>query len=119
MDNNQKNRMQILPQTQIDEMNKIMDFILNHPGVPVEDIRNRFHITSEEYNMIFDLVMPSIRKGNRSGYWKTKYDRLYRDISDRIQIETQHTTLTDDIWYILSDNRIGKGQNNMTEEEAG
>lgn len=94
--------MILLPADQIDTMVVIMDYILAHPLTPVEDIRKRFGITSDEYNMIFDLTMPEIRMKNLGGYWKTKYVELKSSIKRRIQADKRKTKLGDDILQIIA-----------------
>ena len=66
--------MQILPAMQIDKMKKIMDDLFKHTtGKSVADFKAQYSLTSEEYNMIYDLTMPLIREANVKRYWYTKF----------------------------------------------
>lgn len=66
--------MQILPQAQIDKMKKIMDDLFKHTtGKSVADFKAQYRLTSEEYNMIYDLTMPLIRDANAKRYWYMKF----------------------------------------------
>lgn len=93
-------------------MVKVMDYILKHPNVTVADIRERFSISSDEYNMIFDLCMPVIRNKNAKMFWRQKYTMLRDAVSERIRQEEKKSKLSDDIWDILENYGIGK--NNIT-----
>ena len=77
--------MQVIPQAQIDEMVEVMDYILAHPSISVADIKKHFELTAEEYNMIFDLCMPSIRKGNKTAYWKNRYSSVMNFLKEQIR----------------------------------
>lgn len=66
--------MQVLPQLQIDKMKKIMDDLLKNPtGKTVADYKAQYKLTSEEYDMIYDLTLPIIRNENAKRYWYTKF----------------------------------------------
>ena len=45
----------ILPADEIDYIITISEFILKFPNLSVGDIKKKFRLTSEEYEMIFDL----------------------------------------------------------------
>lgn len=67
--------MIVLPQDQIDDMVKILDVILRNEfagKLTVEDMKAKYNLTPEEYDMIYDLAMPLIRKQNEKGLWKTR-----------------------------------------------
>ena len=101
--------MFILPQDQIEEICNIMTFILKNPTVPVENIRERFHLTAAEYNMIYDLCMPLIRMKNGAEYWKVKYVSLKQMIGDRLRNEQKKSNeLASDIWEIMEASKVGK-----------
>lgn len=77
--------MIVLPQDQIDEMKKIMDFILKNPLVSVAEIKEHFDLLSEEYEMIFDLCMPSIRRKNSEKYWRAKYSGVMSFLKEQLR----------------------------------
>lgn len=67
--------MIVLPQDQIDTMVKVLDVILHNElagKLTVEDMKAKYNLTPEEYDMIYDLAMPFIRKQNEKGLWKTR-----------------------------------------------
>jgi len=72
--------MIVLPQDQIDRMVEIMDMLLKYPLMTVEDIKKRYKLSSEEYEMIFDLCMPLIRETNVKKYWTLKYQAFIREL---------------------------------------
>lgn len=66
----------ILPADEIDCIVTVSDFILKFPNMSVGDIKKKFRLTSEEYDMIFELCMPRIRAGSAAAYWRTKHHML-------------------------------------------
>lgn len=85
--------MIVLPQDQIDTMVKVLDVILRNElagKLTVKDMKAKYNLTPEEYDMIYDLAMPLIRKQNEKGMWKTRassfknrvYTALIGDKSD-------------------------------------
>ena len=66
----------ILPADEIDYIVTVSDFILKFPNLSVGDIKKKFRLTSEEYEMIFELCMPRIRAGSAAAYWRTKHHML-------------------------------------------
>lgn len=77
--------MIIIPQAQIDDMTEVMDYILAHPSFTVLDIKNHFNLTNDEYNMVYDFCMPSVRKGNKVAYWKNKYASVMNFLKEQIR----------------------------------
>ena len=68
-----------LSQADIDEIVGIMDTILKTQSTnhSVLKIRQKHKLTSEQYNMVYDLCMPMIRKmGSSDSYWKARYGRF-------------------------------------------
>lgn len=109
--------MIVLPQEQIDVMVQAMDYILKSKQTSVAEIREHFHLSVEEYSMIFDLCMPVIRKGSRTEYWKNKYVALKQAICDRIRKEPiPMSKLGIDIYEIAEDSKIGE-HNQLAQEE--
>lgn len=88
MDTNYE-EMIILPDSQIEKMVAVSDFMLRRPSVTVADIRERFNLSRESYNMIFDLTMPLFRKQSSTSYWRTKYSMLKEAI--RVLINTMRS----------------------------
>lgn len=58
----------ILPADEIDYIVTVSDFILKFPNLSVGDIKKKFRLTSEEYEMIFDLCgFKEVNKSNVEG----------------------------------------------------
>lgn len=98
----------VLPPDQIDEMVEVQDYILEHQtyDISVAQIRKLFGLTSEEYNMIYDLLMPRVRSKNANEYWKSKSQYLHSHTADRIRkrvLRTEEKKLGDKVWAILED----------------
>lgn len=68
--------MTVLPGAQINFMVAVMDDLLKNPGKKVADFKTKYNLTSEEFNMIYDLTMPLIRAKNGRQYWASKYYEL-------------------------------------------
>lgn len=110
--------MVILPGDQIDNMVEVMDTILKPGNKTVEDIKKKYHLTSAEYDMIFDLTMPLIRHGNSSEKWKSKYLELRDTIMERIRAEKPKSKLTSDIYGII-ENGAGYWEKRTLEKRKG
>ena len=79
--------MTIIPQDQIDKMVEVMDVILKYPYMTVGDIKKRFNLTSQEYEMIYGLVMPLVREANVKKYWAIKYKYIERKLRELLANE--------------------------------
>lgn len=96
--------MVVLPKDQIDTMVKILDVILRNElagKLTVEDMKAKYSLTPEEYDMIYDLAMPFIRKQNEKGLWKTRAhsfkNRIYTAlIGDKSETATKVRKLIKD-----------------------
>lgn len=78
--------MIVLPQYQIDEMKEIMDYLFKYQALTtVESVKKKFNLTSEEYDMIYDLCMPLIRENGVKKYWAIKYQSFIREIKNLIK----------------------------------
>ena len=59
---------------QIDYMTEVFEEILNNNfNGTVADIKKKYNLSAEEYNMLMDLTMPFIRKKNVNGFWQKRY----------------------------------------------
>ena len=94
--------MTILPQDEIEQIVTVCDFIIRFPSMSVGDIKRKFRLTSEEYEMIFDLCMPKIRAGSSSAYWRTKHHMLASRIKNVID-QSKPSKLKDDILAALKE----------------
>lgn len=99
--------MVVLPQDQIDDMNKIMDYILannSNPNVSVADIKKKYKLTGPEYDMIYDLCMPLIRNRNTNdSFWRKQYLRLRLRVSATVR--RNKSPLANKLRAVLTDDR--------------
>lgn len=78
--------MIVLPQDQIDKMKEIMDYLFKYQALTtVSEVKRRFNLTSEEYEMIYDLCMPLIRETGVKKYWAIKYQSFVRELKTLIK----------------------------------
>jgi hypothetical protein len=71
----------VLSQDDIDKIVPVISEILKpNPERSVAWIKERFGLTSEEYEMIFELAMPFIRDHTMQDYWASQYYRLLSKI---------------------------------------
>ena len=127
------NNMTILSEEQIAKMVEVSDFLLKHPSnITVADIRKKFKLSRDEYNMIYDLTMPLFRKQSSTSYWRTKYTMLKEAISTQIklvrsslkrpcterELRAIYRNLINDIEQIVNGSDIGKLNERMQQEYA-
>lgn len=108
--------MTVLDPDQIKAMNAVMDYILKSPTKTVGSIKKRFHLTEEEYRMIFDLTMPHIRTDSAKSYWKSKYLMLRGQISEFVQ-NNKKSKLAPELWSILENCDVSDN-NMLAQQEA-
>lgn len=56
--------MVILPPMDREKVNRVVDYIIQHSSVTIEEVKKKFKLNSEEYEMIADLMMPALRYYN-------------------------------------------------------
>lgn len=106
--------MVLIPPDQISYMSEIMDTLLKDPTLTVRDIKERFNLTTAEYNMIFDLTMPMLREANIKKYWCLKYKYISRKIKELLANENiKDKKFRDRIKELIIAQSIGEVQ--MTE----
>lgn len=74
--------MTILQNNEIEKLCNVMDYILTNTKATVEKVERKFHLESDEYNMIMDISMPFLREANAKKYWYAKYYSIVRKISE-------------------------------------
>ena len=68
--------MQVLNKADGEKINQIVDYILNNYCKSVGEIKKRFDLTDEEYDMISDLMMPVMRYFNENKQLKININAL-------------------------------------------
>lgn len=53
--------MNILNLDECQKINTVVDYIVDHPAISAERIKNAFKLNKDEYDMISELMMPAIR----------------------------------------------------------
>ena len=82
--------MTVLTRTECKRINEIVDYILIHTNISVADVKEKFGLSKEEYEMISELMMPPLRWYNRSKYYETGIKKLISQYKDQDrQIEEQ------------------------------
>ena len=86
--------MTILTGDERDKIVQVIEFLARHKSrYSVADIKKKFNLTSEEYEMCMDLAMPSIRFSNSARF----YIQAFRHLSWQIEV------------YLLGLKRIDEG----------
>lgn len=90
--------MTILEKEDCKKINDVVDYILVHTQTSVGDIKEKFHLTKEEYDMISDLMMPAMRWYNRARHYEMGISKLigrYKE-QDRRAMDEMDTEDVDD-----------------------
>ena len=75
--------MTILSGDERDKIVQVIEFLARHKSrYSVADIKKKFNLTSEEYEMCMDLAMPSIRFSNSARF----YIQAFRHLSWQIEV---------------------------------
>ena len=84
--------MTILSGIEQDKIIEVSDYLANLTdyNVTVADIKEKFGLTNEEYNMIYDLTMPAIRRGNGERFYKFNYRNIEKEIDQLIRYITMN-----------------------------
>ena len=80
----------VLPQHEIDDIVEVADYILSHQSSikSINEVKKKFGLTTEQYNMVYDFCMPLIRRWNvNEGYWNTRYKRFKMRIVTAIRMD--------------------------------
>lgn len=72
--------MTIIPKDDINRVNEIADYVIQNPSVPVEKVKLKFGITSDEYDMISDLMMPALRYYNEAAHYRSDLHALLNSL---------------------------------------
>ena len=98
--------MTILSPDEITVLTSVIDFILNHGMVSVADIKRRFNLTNEEYEMAMDLSMPFIRSRNGNRYWQNNFLTIKHKLNylyDKYKNSSSCRVIIKEIEAILND----------------
>ena len=122
-----KSTIIVLPKFQIDGMVEIMDFILTHPyKYTVDDIKRKFDLNEEEYQMIYEFCMPHERHRANERFWVSRYKGLVTSLNLWLSMlkDTKRKTLpvadaAKKLEDILSRHSIGKQNTDCHEIQDG
>lgn len=70
--------MTVLNYEERQKVNQVVEYIVTHYQVTVADVKEKFNLTNEEYDMISDLMMPAIRWYSRATHLEAGIRRLIR-----------------------------------------
>ena len=83
--------MVILSEGEIARIISVIDAILSsNSNVSVAEIKKKYGLTSEEYNMIFELAMPFLRKACPGNAWRGKYQALRHRLWELTKTDDPH-----------------------------
>lgn len=84
--------MTILSGVDQDKIIEVIDYLanLNDYKVTVADVKEKFGLTNDEYNMIYELSMPAIRRGNGEQFYKFCFRNLEKEIDQVIRYITMN-----------------------------
>lgn len=82
--------MTILSGVDQDKIIEVIDYLanLNDYKVTVADVKEKFGLANDEYNMIYELSMPAIRRGNGERFYKFNYKNIEKEIDQVIRYIT-------------------------------
>ena len=112
--------MIVPPQDQIDKMAEIMEYLLKKEGnekLTVGLVKQKYHLSEREYQMIYDLCMPLIRKKHsKEEGWRTTYLTLKSRIYAALRKDDNETaekvrTILQQSFYEPSKNRASEINN--------
>lgn len=109
--------MTIIPHDEVEQIVPIIDDLLKTGySHPVSYFKEKYHLTNDEYTMIFDLTMPFIRRRNEEKFWSNQYASLRHRIFNALQNDTSETTIR--IRRILKEEYEETSSKLMEEEDA-
>ena len=84
--------MTILSGIDQDKIIEVVDYLanLNDYKVTVADVKEKFGLTNDEYNMIYELSMPAIRRGNGERFYRFNYRNIEKEIDQLIRYITMN-----------------------------
>lgn len=114
-----KDTIIVLPQFQIDGMVEVMDYLLTHLNVRVEDVKKQFNLNEEEYHMIYEFCMPHNRHRANETYWIHRYKSIYAGLEELILMAKKNHDKTIPIEAIKNiQKRYGIGAQNKNCHET-
>lgn len=72
--------MRVLSGIERDKIIEVMEFIIKNQNVPVIDIKKRFKLSNEEYEMCMDLAMPAICYHSGMTFYKQSFRKVYLSV---------------------------------------
>lgn len=73
----------IIPGDQLDQITLIMDDILANQGRSVKYFKDKYNLSMEEYDMIYELCMPKVRKKLPGDYYRVQYCDLVKSLREK------------------------------------
>lgn len=61
---------------------EVIDFLTDdrYRAITVADVKKRFNLTNDEYEMIFELAMPAIRQNNSMRFYKQLSRKMTKEV---------------------------------------
>ena len=83
--------MTIIPADEREKINEAVEFMITRHSTSVAAVKKRFGLTSEEYDMISDLMMPALRQYNEVVHMKSQIGDLMRKLKEE---QNEHSKST-------------------------
>lgn len=76
--------MTVLNKDETDKINEVVDYIILNYQTSVGEVKQKYHLTKAEYDMISELMMPAIRWYNEARRLKAENNTLKTGIAEII-----------------------------------
>lgn len=110
--------MTVIAQDEIERIVPIIDELCtNGYSHPVSYYKEKYHLSNDEYSMIFDLTMPFIRLRNEALFWRNRYAMMRNHIYHIMPKPEEETDITKKIRRILKEEYEITSEREMMEED--
>lgn len=109
--------MTVIAHDEVEQIVQIIDDILKSGySHPVSYYKEKYHLSNDEYSMIFDLTMPFIRLRNEALFWRNRYAMMRNHIYNIMPKPEEETDLINKIRRILKEEYEITSEREMMEE---
>lgn len=113
--------MTVIAYDEVEQIVPIIDELCtNGYSHPVSYYKEKYHLSNDEYSMIFDLAMPFIRLRNEALFWRNRYAMMRNHIfqaMDNIPID-EESDIAQKIRRIIKEEYEITSAREMTEEDG-
>lgn len=98
--------MTILSLDECRKVNEVVDYILTHYSASIGNIKKKFDLTTEEYDMISELMMPAIHYYNRARHLECGIAKLISVYSKQTEGDETNELAEEETYYESEDRRV-------------